>query len=249
VPRLRGASLTHGWRWLRATAIAEGERWTLWLPVALGAGVALYFALPIEPPPSLAWPFLVAAILISLAAAGSDTMAGRVSLGLIAALAIGFSTAQLRTAHVAAPVLLHRVGPVVIDGRVESTALHGKGVRLVLAPQTIGHMQPDIRPEKVRVSIRSGAEMLRPGDTIEVRAVLMPPPAPATPGDYDFGRAAYYLQIGAVGYSFGKPTVIAPWQPRGLMERAAQKLLLLRWRMTEHIHAVLPGAQAGSLPR
>jgi competence protein ComEC len=122
VPRWRGASWTHGWRWLRATAIAEGERWTLWLPVALGAGVALYFALPVEPSALPAWPFLTAAFLVSLAAAGSDSMAGRVSLGLIAAFTMGFSVAQLRTAHVAAPVLLHRIGPVLIDGRVESTA-------------------------------------------------------------------------------------------------------------------------------
>ncbi|HUB85817.1 MAG TPA: DUF4131 domain-containing protein, partial [Rhizomicrobium sp.] len=188
MPRWRGASLPHVWRWLRATAIAEGERWTLWLPVALGAGVALYFALPVEPPASLAWPFLIAAVLIAIAAAGSDTMAARASFGLIAAFTIGFSVAQLRTAHVAAPVLMHRVGPVVIDGRVESTQLHGKGVRLVLDVQSIGHMRPDSRPAKVRVSVRSGAENLQPGDAIELRAVLMPPPAPATPGDYDFGR-------------------------------------------------------------
>ncbi len=245
MPRWRGASWTHGWRWLRATAIAEGERWTLWLSVALGAGVALYFALPVEPSALPAWPFLTAAILVCLAAAGSDSMAGRVSLGLIAAFTMGFSVAQLRTAHVAAPVLLHRIGPVLIDGRVESTALHGKGVRLVLAPQNIGHMRPETRPAKVRVSIRSGAENLRPGDTIEVRAVLMPPPAPATPGDYDFGRAAYYMRIGAVGYAFGRPKVIAPWQPNGWMDRVAERLLLLRWRMTEHIYAVLPGSTGG----
>ena len=245
VPQFSGASLARGWRWLRATAIAEGERWTLWLPVALGAGVALYFALPVEPPASLAWPFLIAALLLSVAAMGSDGMAGRVSLGLIAAFAIGFSVAELRTAHVAAPVLLHRMGSVVIDGRVESTALHGKGVRIVLVPQSIGHLRAETRPVKVRVSIRSGAENLHPGDTIEVRAVLMPPPAPATPGDYDFGRAAYYLRIGAVGYSFGKPKVIAPWQSDGWMDRIGEQLLLLRWRMTEHIHAELPGSTGG----
>jgi competence protein ComEC len=172
-------------------------------------------------------------------------MASRVSLGLLAAFTMGFSAGELRTAHVAAPVLLHRIGPVLIAGRVESTALHGKGVRVVLVPQNIGHMHPGIRPAKVRVSIRSGAENLRPGDAIELRAVLMPPPAPATPGDYDFGRAAYYLRIGAVGYSFGKPKVIAPWHPNGLIDRVAEQLLLLRWRMTEHIHTELPGSTGG----
>ena len=29
---------------------AEQDRWTLWLPVAFGAGIAVYFGLPDEPP-------------------------------------------------------------------------------------------------------------------------------------------------------------------------------------------------------
>ena len=32
----------------------ERDRWAPWLPVGLGAGIALYFALPGEPPPWLA---------------------------------------------------------------------------------------------------------------------------------------------------------------------------------------------------
>src|SRR5918994_2132086 len=36
--------------WLAGNLLAERERWLLWLPVALGSGIALYFALPVEPP-------------------------------------------------------------------------------------------------------------------------------------------------------------------------------------------------------
>ncbi|MFT5540025.1 MAG: competence protein ComEC [Alphaproteobacteria bacterium] len=44
------------WRWgvinttLAGLFIAERARWALWLPVAFGAGIAVYFALPVEPP-------------------------------------------------------------------------------------------------------------------------------------------------------------------------------------------------------
>ena len=47
--------------WLLAAAArrleAEQDRWFLWLPVLFGAGIALYFALPAEPPVLVALPF------------------------------------------------------------------------------------------------------------------------------------------------------------------------------------------------
>lgn len=33
---------------LHAMFVAEPDRWILWLPVALGTGIGLYFALPYE---------------------------------------------------------------------------------------------------------------------------------------------------------------------------------------------------------
>jgi len=46
-------------------AVAERDRWPLWLPVALGAGAGLYFALPAEPAPGAG----MAALAVGLAAA------------------------------------------------------------------------------------------------------------------------------------------------------------------------------------
>ncbi len=60
-------------------------------------------------------------------------------------------------------------------------------------------------PNSVRVSFRVGGELLVPGATVRFKAVLMPPPAPASPGDYDFGRAAWFEGLGAVGYAYGAP--------------------------------------------
>ena len=51
-------------RWLAHQLREERARWFLWLPVAQGAGVALYFSLRAEPPlwlgPTLALPPLAA---------------------------------------------------------------------------------------------------------------------------------------------------------------------------------------------
>ena len=49
--------------------LAERARWPLWLPVFLGLGIALYFAIPAEPP---AW---VGGVLVALA--GGALLLGR----------------------------------------------------------------------------------------------------------------------------------------------------------------------------
>jgi len=216
----------------------------LWLPVALGTGIAIYFALPFEPSSRLALPFLAAGLLVGLVAFSSARAVARLGLGVIAALAIGFAVAKLRTESVAAPVLVHRIGPVAIEASVDSTQLHGKGIRLVLSPRTIGHMRHDRMPARIRVSVRKGAETLKPGDVVSLRAILMPPPSPAAPGDYDFGRAAYFLRLGAVGFSFGAPQLISHYAP-DWSDRIAARIEFLRWRMTQHIHTVLPGSTGG----
>ncbi|HEY0107011.1 MAG TPA: ComEC/Rec2 family competence protein, partial [Rhizomicrobium sp.] len=76
-------------------------------------------------------------------------------------------------------------------------------------------------------------------------AVLMPPPAPAAPGAYDFGRTAYYLRLGGVGYTFGRPKPIAPLGAPDGRDRYRLFVETLRTRMTARIHLVLPGSTGG----
>ncbi|HWA30464.1 MAG TPA: ComEC/Rec2 family competence protein [Rhizomicrobium sp.] len=216
----------------------------LWLPVALGTGIAVYFALPFEPSVKLAWPFLLAGVLVMAAAFAEEHWLARIALGLVAAFAIGFSAAQLRTADMAAPVLTHRIGPVALQGVVDATQVHGEGIRLLITPYAIGHIRTERMPARVRVSVRSGAETIEPGDVVALKAVLMPPPSPTSPGDYDFGRTAYYLQIGAVGFSFGGPRLLKHRDPTW-ENRIAGQIERLRFRMTQHIHAEIPGSIGG----
>jgi competence protein ComEC len=100
-------------------------------------------------------------------------------------------------------------------------------------------------PRRVRISIRSATAILVPGQWIHVTAVLMPPPGPAAPGGYDFGRAAYYDGIGAVGYAYGKAKSIAALRPPDWRERISGAIETLRWNITARIRAVLPGSTGG----
>ena len=211
----------------------------MWLPVALGAGVGIYFALPFEPASSVGVGTGLSGVCLGSAAILSARDGLRAALALLAATLIGFGVAKWRTESVAAPVLLHRAGPVIVEARVEWTETHGKSIRALLAPEHIGWLRKESMPRLVRVSIRSGGSLLVPGETIRLDAVLMPPPAPAAPGDYDFGRAAFFEGIGAVGYAFGTPEVVAPAPPSNALARNVE---ILRWRVAARIHEILPGS-------
>jgi competence protein ComEC len=238
-------SLRGLWPAIAGAALAERQRWALWLPVALGTGVGLYFALPFEPSSTLGIVLGLCGLLLAIAAIRSEAPWARAILGGTAALLLGFVVAKHRADSVAAPVLTHRMSPSIVEGRVEWPQLHGKGVRVVLSLTALGHLKPDRMPARARISIRSGAENLKPGDWIRLRAVLLPPPEPAAPGDYDFGRAAYFLRIGAVGFAYGKPTIIPAARPSRFWERVTTAVELMRWRVSARIHSVLPGSIGG----
>jgi len=230
---------------LRSHALADRMRWPLWLPVAMGAGIGLYFSLPEEP----AWGFVVMAAGLALVA---GTLAGaanrtvfRIVLALVAAASLGFGDAKLRTELVRAPVLARKMGPAGIDGRVEFVQTHGKSTRVTLGAVALRRLPLERTPATVRVSVRYGAQSLMPGQWVHLTAVLMPPPGPAAPGGYDFGLAAFYDRIGAVGYAYGRPKPTTPRTTDSWREEIWLAVAKLRWAMTARIHAVLPGSTGG----
>jgi competence protein ComEC len=201
--------------------------------------VGIYFALPFEPASAVAIWETLCGLYLGCAALASRRDGMRAGLALIAAVLIGFGIAKWRTESVAAPVLMRRVGPVVVEARVEWAQVHGKSIRALLAPTRIGWLRKLNMPRLVRVSVRSGGDLLVPGAIVRLDAVLMPPPPPAAPGDYDFGRAAYFEGIGAVGYAFGTPQIVSPAHISSFLARGIE---VLRWRMAARIHDVLPGS-------
>jgi competence protein ComEC len=214
----------------------------VWLPVALGSGIGAYFALPVEPvsaTPIIA--FGTALCAMAVAAASPNAMV-RGLLALIASFSVGFAIAKLREEVVAAPVITQPAGPFSLEGRVEYAQVHGKGVRVVLSGLRARRFDENAVPERVRVSFRSGATDLRPGDEIRATVVLMPPPGPAAPGAYDFARTAFFQRIGAVGYAYGWPDILARAPPSFIEESVGRTVNRLRFRMTQHIHDVLPGS-------
>ena len=236
----RGQAL---WSWLVASLALEAERRRpfLWLPVAMGFGILLYFAADREP--ALWAPLVGLAMASGLAAALRDRpLAASACIAFAAAFA-GFAAGVWRTADIAAPMLDRpRIGQ--ISGFVESVETRDKGARLVMLVTNIAGLPPERQPKRVRVNIRGGA--VSPGDHITATARLLPPPGPARAGGYDFGRDAFFRGIGAVGSISGNMVLSPPPQMRPWRLALDVEIDKARNALTQRI-ATVGGGQGGAV--
>ncbi|HEX4694019.1 ComEC/Rec2 family competence protein [Sphingomonas sp.] len=113
---------------------AERDQLPLWLPVALGAGIAAWFVLP-DPAEWRAMIVALTAVALAAVAVGRHGRAGRAIAIGAAVMALGIALAWWRAERVAAPVLA-RPAIVTMTARVESVEpLPAREVvRLRLAP-------------------------------------------------------------------------------------------------------------------
>lgn len=234
----------------------ESPRRLLWLPVALGGGIGVYFSLPAEPSALLGPALLTGAIGGALLVRRNALMLW-VSLLLVAA-ALGLSAAQLRTRTVGT-VMLDREVWATVEGRVTAIERRPAGWRLTLADVALAEPRRDIAvPTGVRVAIGGRTrdaqlQMLRIGDRVRVRSRLRPPSPPVSPAAYDFQRDAYFRGIGAVGFAVGDIALVhrsgAP-VTAGVVEGIGPAIDRIRLGVAVRIRAALPdpaGAVAAAM--
>ncbi|GAB5503181.1 MAG: ComEC/Rec2 family competence protein [Pyruvatibacter sp.] len=222
-------------------AAQEQDRLTLWVPVFFGAGVVLYFARSSEP---VAWvaPLFLGTALGALPLV-RQSLAPRMVLCAVAALMAGFVTADWRAARVDAPVLDRAIRAISIEGiLLEKTNRAEGGTRVVIAPTHLGRQLKEGMPARIRINIRTQMDRVLPGDVVSVRAGLMPPPGPAAPSAFDFGRQAYFRQLGAVGYAISPLARVAP-APNTWTTCLRFCVSRLRDALTDRIVAALPPPQ------
>ncbi|MBN8532073.1 MAG: ComEC/Rec2 family competence protein, partial [Alphaproteobacteria bacterium] len=224
--------------WLDDRFMEERGRWLLWVPVALACGIGLYFALPEEPPQDWALQAIGATFLPLFFL--RRWLWALLPAAFLFFAALGFGVAQWRAEAVAAPVLAKSLLSVRGEAVILDMERVQKGHRLLLGKVTLTGVPVAETPERLRLSVKK-SEGLSPGQRIAFRAGLHPPPLPAIPGGYDFARSAWFGQIGAVGYAFGEPEVLAEpaadaW--RGALEQLRQAVSL---RVTQGMAAPYSG--------
>ena len=211
-----------------------------WIPVFIGIGIAVWFAVPQEP--TLAT-YLLATCGIVLGIAGrrwGPELLHPLAI-ILAAVSVGWLAAGARAHLQAAPMLEFRYyGPV--QGRIIGIdRSQSDALRLTLDEVVLREVPPWRTPLKVRVSMQADQPWLqpRPGQVVVLTASLAAPEGPVEPGGFDFRRMAFFDQLGAVGYTRTPVLLLAePVTGEAMISR-------LRTYLTAAMIAQMPG-QAGA---
>ena len=155
-----------------------------------------------------------------------STIAYRVVFGAILIVCLGFFAAAFRANQVSAPVLKYRYyGP--IEGRIIAIDKSSSdALRITLDEVKMGKISSGRTPHRVRLSLlfTSADQNFNPGSIIQATGFMMPPQSPVEPDGFDFRRHAWFLKLGAVGYT-RKPVILL--QPAG----ETMDLALFKYRM------------------
>jgi competence protein ComEC len=240
--QLAEISIAGTWAGIRDNFLEDRARWALWLPVFLGLGIGIYFALPWEPSP---YAGVIAGASLSMAIYFFRHRPGlQLILICLMLIAAGFSTVQWRSFTRDAPIIAKRLGPVNITGQLIALERQDDGVRYLIAPSFIDRLLPAQIPARIRLRLsgkaRADASLIA-GDQVQLRAVLMPPPGPVTPGGFDYGRMLWFERIGAVGFIISPPLRVASARQDSLLQSTELRLTTLRDRLTARIIAGIPG--------
>lgn len=236
---VRAGLVASGVAWLRGAVRAEAGpgRLAPWLPVAFGAGIALYFAAAHEP---VGWVAVATAMVLAGLAVLVRRRRAFALVALTAALAAGFALATMKAALVSHPVLDRPLYAGSLKGFVETKEVREKSDRFVLRVTGIEARGAVPKLTRVRLAVRKGTAP-PVGSFIEVKARLTPPLAPLRPGGYDFARDLYFQGIGASGFVLGKITLHAPPQAGGVRLGYAAAMQGMRDAIDGRIRAVLDG--------
>lgn len=233
---------------LEAVIADQRRAWPVWLSIAFGAGIAIYFALWREPP----WPVGIAAFATALLATLTLRRydAAWAAGILLCAMAAGFAGAQWRTAQMAGIMLPAPIERALYVGIVEQIELLPAGQRVTLRDVDIKDLPRAATPERIRIRVVVSQPELRVGQKVGGVASLNPPAGPAAPGAFDFRRQAFFDDLGAIGFGFGRLKVLKQPAEAGrfqsLMSSGADAISRMRAAIAQRIRAQLPEA-AGAM--
>ncbi len=209
----------------------------LWIPVFLGTGIAVWFALA---GPAQWGGFISVALAIALLASTVLKHTHRFALVrrtiVIAAFlaALGCALVWSRSARVGAePLQRPQVLMFHAEIRDRTEMPARKLTRLILRTDGTSAL-----PLQLRVNIPQKWDNpgLRAGAVIRIRARLMPPAGAALPGAYNFARRVWFEGISATGSALGPPEIISG-------SRSSDMIGDTQARLSRHIQSQVAGSE------
>ena len=199
----------------------------------MAAGVLAYYSLRFEPP---LWLGPTAALF---AATAAITLRRRTcAFAIAAALAastIGFAAAQFATARAPPIETALPTHAVQITGTVRAVETLANGRRVTLEAARLDDGAPLTRTLRIRLR-RDDPASLATGDTLQLRALVRPPEAPAYPGGWDLQRDAFYAGLGGSGFALGPATLLAHGTP------------IAPVRLVQHLREVIAARVSAAIP-
>ena len=209
-----------------------------WLPVAFGAGVALYFSAGREP---ALWA-VTAALL--LAAAGAFLCRRKAlafsALLLTSAACAGFACATAKTVFIDHPVLAFPVTSGEITGWIVRREERERTDRITVAVTRFEARRQGEPLQRIRVTVRKGTAPPL-GSFVSFKARLNPPLSPLRPGGYDFARDLYFQDLGATGFVLGAVKQLEPPHALGYALRFKVAVGAIRDGIDSRIRSILTG--------
>ncbi|MEJ7925335.1 ComEC/Rec2 family competence protein [Sphingobium sp. AN641] len=219
--------------WIEAWLERQREQIALWVPVALGSGIAAWFALP-DRSGWLAFCCVALAVsclslVLPVQARLRQMMLAGGMLACIGCLLVWGKAHLVGSPPLARATFTQVTGEVVAMTDMPAQAM----VRLLVRPES----RPDL-PDMIRVNLARERQPagLGAGAHVRLRVRLMPPAPPAVPGGYDFARRAYFQGIGATGRALPPVEMLRPAPGDGRT---------LRMRLSAHVQSRVEGPAAG----
>lgn len=235
-----GGAVSKAGEILQRALLRQADRAFLWLVVAFGGGITLFFAWTKDPP---AWTGAgIVAVGLFAFATGRRVFGIAFAAAIVMAIGLGHSAAQLRTWAVGTPLLEHETRPFMLSAVVTDAEKRPDGNRIILSKFQLPNIAPAAAPERLRITVPASHGIPAVGERITVRAVVRPAAVPVMPDGFQFQRFLYFGGIGGVGYSVGR------WQAEGSAENLSLAARFHAWaeslRRTigDRITGLLPGA-------
>jgi len=240
LPKISWRVVARAW----ATALAlEQDRGVAFLlcPPLMIAGVLAYLALPVEPPlAAMCGLTVVLAVSVYLARERQ-----RLASALLAVLmlVLGATCARLETWRASTKMLGSEITTRLTARVVDIDHLANGRTRLTV--DVLSTERPKLRysPDRVRVSAASVPDGLVAGSTIVGVARLFPPSGPLRPNSYDFSFESYFDRIGANGFFYRPPELVAAAASQGLAGAIRPAIDNFRNRVAGHVREAIGGAE------
>jgi len=208
------------------------------VPVFMGIGIAVYFAIPVEPS-MIALCLSVAMLSLALWRLRTLSVLSSSMFALNAVFA-GMLLAQAGTYYHQTPILERQ-----ITTQLEATVLavdrsSRSAPRYLVAPSRLGDLPAEKIPRRIRLSAAAKHETIEQGDGIKGLARLQPVSGPVYPGGYDFSFFSWHQGMGGNGFFMGKPARTEAQPNLGIKEKLIVEINLMRLAIEGRVLSAMP---------